>query len=161
MALRIGQREVRNVTVLDLEGQLVAGDEAASFRELIDVLIGEAKIWILANLHGVRMIDSSGLGVLVSAHLAIEKAAGAMKLLNASQRHMNLLVLTKLSTLFPNFEDEGAAIESFLPKEQTGRQFDILEFVRSEENDDQLLTSDARDQKTDSASTALDGSEKS
>jgi len=140
MALHIGQREVRNVTILDLEGQLVAGDEAASFRSLIDVFIERSKIWILVNLKSVRMIDSSGLGVLVSAHLAIKKAEGAIKLLNASQRHINLLVLSKLATVFPNFEDEGAAIDSFLPKEQAGRQFDILEFVRSEEDEGASLT---------------------
>ena len=140
MALHIGQREVRKVTILDLDGQLVAGDEAASFRDLIDVFIEESRIWILLNLKSVRMIDSSGLGVLVSAHLAIRKAEGAIKLLNASQRHINLLVLSKLTTVFPNFEDEDQAIESFLPKEQAGRQFDILEFVRSEEEQGESLT---------------------
>ena len=140
MALHIGQRELRNVTVLDLEGQLVAGDEAASFRSLIDELISRNRVHILVNLKHVRMIDSSGLGVLVSAHLAIEKAEGAIKLLNASQRHISLLVLSKLATLFPNFEDEDAAIGSFLPTEQAGRQFDVLEFVRSEENDNRPLT---------------------
>ncbi len=140
MALHIGQREVRNVTILDLDGQLVMGDGAASFRDRIDLLIEEAKIRILANLKSVRMIDSSGLGVLVSAHLAIQKAGGAIKLVNASQRHINLLVLSKLTTVFPNFEDEATGIESFLPKEQTGRHFDILEFVRSEENSEEPLT---------------------
>lgn len=140
MALHIGQREVRKVTILDLDGQLVAGDEAASFRDLIDVFIEESRIWILLNLKSVRMIDSSGLGVLVSAHLAIRKAEGAIKLVNASQRHINLLVLSKLTTVFPNFEDEDQAIESFLPKEQAGRQFDILEFVRSEEEQGESLT---------------------
>ncbi len=79
----------------------------------IDVLIGEAKISILANLQSVRMIDSSGLGVLVSAHLAIQKAGGAIKLLNASQRHINLLVLSKLTTVFPNFEDEDDGNRKF------------------------------------------------
>jgi anti-sigma B factor antagonist len=153
MALHIGQREVGNVTVLDLDGQLVAGDEAASFRELIDVLIAEPKIWILANLKSVRMIDSSGLGVLVSAHLAIQKAGGAIKLLNASQRHINLLVLSKLTTVFPNFNDEDEGVQSFLPKEQAGRHFDILEFVRSEDSDGQLLT---RDEDTENASPKTD-----
>jgi len=145
MALHIAQREVRKVTILDLDGQLVAGDEAASFRNLIDIFIEESKIWILVNLKSVRMIDSSGLGVLVSAHLAIRKAEGAIKLLNASQRHINLLVLSKLSTVFPNFEDEGQAIDSFLPKEQAGRQFDILEFVRSEEEQGESLTESGND----------------
>jgi anti-sigma B factor antagonist len=140
MALHIGQREVRKVTIVDLEGQLVAGDEAASFRELIDVFIEESKIWILVNLKSVRTIDSSGLGVLVSAHLAIRKAEGAIKLVNASQRHINLLVLSKLATVFPNFDDEDQAIDSFLPKEQAGRHFDVLEFVRSEEGNEQPIT---------------------
>lgn len=142
MALHIAQREVRNVTVLDLEGQLVAGDEAASFRDLIDVLIEQARTKILTNLKSVRMIDSSGLGVLVAAHLAIEKAGGALKLLNASQRHISLLVLTKLSTLFPNFDDEETGLQSFLPDDQAGRHFDILEFVRSTEAEGEPLLGD-------------------
>lgn len=145
MALQIGQREVREVTVLDLDGQLVAGDEAASFRQLIDELIERERLKILTNLKSVRMIDSSGLGVLVSAHLAIEKAGGAIKLLNASQRHISLLVLTKLSTLFPNFEDEEAGVRSFLPMDQAGRQFDILEFVRSEEAEGETLTGEKKE----------------
>jgi hypothetical protein len=105
------------------------------------------------------MIDSSGLGVLVSAHLTIQKAGGAIKLLNASQRHINLLVLSKLTTVFPNFDSEEEGIESFLPKQQAGRHFDILEFVRSEEedNDGQSLT---RAENTESASPKTD-SEKS
>jgi anti-sigma B factor antagonist len=161
MALHIGQREVRNVTILDLEGQLLAGDDAASFRGLIDVLIQEKRIWVLVNLKHVRMIDSSGLGVLVSAHLAIEKAGGEIKLLNASQRHINLLVLSKLFTLFPNFEDEDTAVQSFLPKEQVGKQFDILEFVRSEENGGQPLTGDKREDEQNAASPPNEDSEKS
>jgi hypothetical protein len=99
------------------------------------------------------MIDSSGLGVLVSAHLAIQKAGGAIKLLNASQRHINLLVLSKLTTVFPNFNDEDEGVQSFLPKEQAGRHFDILEFVRSEDSDGQLLT---RDEDTENASPKTD-----
>jgi anti-sigma B factor antagonist len=161
MALHIGQREVRNVTILDLEGQIVMGEESASFRERIDVLIGETKIWILADLKSVRMIDSSGLGVLVSAHLAIQKAGGAIKLLNASQRHINLLVLSKLTTVFPNFEDEAAGIDSFLPKEQAGRQFDILEFVRSEENGEEPLTGEKADGDEDTRKMAKSDSGKS
>jgi len=161
MALHIAQREVRNVTVLDLEGQLVAGEEAASFRDLIDVLIAKSKLWVLVNLKAVRMIDSSGLGVLVSAHLAIEKAGGAIKLLNASQRHINLLVLSKLSTVFPNFEDEDAGIESFLPRDQVGRQFDILEFVRSEENSEESLTGEEPLENRNTPSASEEYSDKS
>jgi anti-sigma B factor antagonist len=161
MALHIGQREVRNVTILDLDGQLVMGEDAASFRERIDLLIEEAKIRILTNLKSVRMIDSSGLGVLVSAHLAIQKAGGAIKLVNATQRHINLLVLSKLTTVFPNFADEAAGIESFLPKEQTGRHFDILEFVRSEENSDDPLTGEKQESDGETRKVPEDDSDKS
>lgn len=161
MALHIGQREVRNVTILDLEGQLIAGDEAASFRTVIDLLIEENRISVLANLKSVRTIDSSGLGVLVSAHLAIQKAGGAIKLVNASQRHINLLVLSKLSTIFPNFDDEEEGIRSFLPKEQAGRRFDILDFVRSEESSEQPLTGEKPDESANAFARSDQESEKS
>jgi anti-sigma B factor antagonist len=81
----------------------------------------------------VEFIDSTGLGAMVVCFTAVEKQGGALKLLNLSKRHIELLVLTKLTTIFEVFDDEQDAINSFFPDREV-RRFDILNFVRGQEN---------------------------
>src|SRR3954469_12512914 len=142
MALRIGEREVQNVTVLDLVGRLVAGQESEGFMDLVKGLTGRPGAKILLNLKNLTTIDSTGLGAMVVAHSGVTAAGGQIKLLNASQRHINLLVLTRLATLFPSFNEESEAVRSFATPEQMGHQFDILDFVRSEEQNERLTSED-------------------
>ncbi|MBV9763031.1 MAG: STAS domain-containing protein [Acidobacteriaceae bacterium] len=141
MALEIRDREVEDVVVLDLEGRLIMGAEATALRGAIDSLTGKGKNRVILNLKQVDYIDSTGLGTLAVGHSSLEKAGGAMKLLNLSKRSAELLVLTKLSTIFQMFDDEQAAINSFFTGREV-RRFDILEFVRSEANKPQHLGED-------------------
>ena len=142
MALHIGEREVQDVTVLDLAGHLVAGHESTDFIDLVKRLVGSVGAKLILNLKSLTTIDSTGLGAMVAARSAAMAAGGEIKLLNASQRHINLLVLTRLATLFPSFNDESEAVRSFVPPEQRGQQFDILDFVRSEEESGALAGDD-------------------
>jgi anti-sigma B factor antagonist len=84
----------------------------------------------------VEYIDSTGLGTLVVCYNTLQKAGGALKLLNLNCRNTELLILTKLSTVFELFDDEQEAVNSFFPGREI-RHFDILSFVeesrRSEE----------------------------
>jgi anti-sigma B factor antagonist len=82
----------------------------------------------------VSFIDSTGLGTLVMAHTQLQKAGGSVKLLNLSKRNVQLLILTKLSTVFEMFDDEQAAINSFFPDRER-KTFDILAFVKEQEDD--------------------------
>ena len=141
MPLQTAEREVENAVVLDLDGSLVAGNEVEEFRDAVHDLVDAGRKNILINLRNVKRIDSSGLGALVSAHTTAQKAGGSIKLIGASQRHIDLLVLTRLSTLFPNFDTEDAAIKSFNPTPEA-KHFDILEFVRSQEGEEQPIGTD-------------------
>ena len=69
---------------------------------------------------------------MVMSFTTIQKLGGALKLLNLSKRHIELLVLTKLSTIFEVFDDEQDAINSFFPDREVHR-FDILHFVKGQE----------------------------
>lgn len=132
MGLRADERQVEGIAIFDLRGRLVAGGEIDDFEgPLIAVLAAGNKSAIL-NLQHVGFIDSTGLGAMVGAHSRFERAGGALKLLHVSERHMELLVLTKLSTVFQIFDDEQAAVDSFFP-DRAAPKFDILEFVQSEE----------------------------
>ncbi len=111
--LRITNREVDGVLVLDLEGRVVLGEESSALRERVKGLLGQGRRKILLNLEQVSHIDSGGLGTLVSAFTSARSLSGFLKLLNLTKKIRDLLQVTKLLTVFEVFEDEVAAIKSF------------------------------------------------
>jgi anti-sigma B factor antagonist len=141
MPLEVHPREVENILIWDLHGRLVAGPEAMDLRRAMADLPAEGKINAILNLKHVDYIDSTGLGTLVIGHSVLQKAGGAMKLLHASRRSVELMVITKLSTVFEMFDDEQAAINSFFADREVPK-FDILEFVKSEQNEPQHVGAD-------------------
>ena len=110
-------------------------------RYQIEAAIAAGKIRLILDLKEVPFIDSTGLGVLVLAHATAQKANGGVRLLHLSQRHLQLLVLTKLAAVFQIYDDENAAIDSFFP-DRAVHTFDILEFVKSQEENPEQMGSD-------------------
>jgi anti-sigma B factor antagonist len=132
MPLAIQQRETEGIALFDLHGRIVAGPEATELRDALTEFAKRPAPNLILNMQQVHFIDSTGLGILVLGHSAVKQAAGALKLLNLSKRSAQLLILTKLSTVFELFDDEQAAINSFFPDREVKR-FDILEFVQEQE----------------------------
>jgi anti-sigma B factor antagonist len=128
MSLEIHEREKEGIRIFDLSGRLTVG-EAGAVRDRTRELLAEGARHFLFNLQEVDYIDSTGLGMLVMCYTTVEKAGGALKLLNLNRRNVELLVLTKLFTVFELFNDEQDAVNSFFPNREL-RRFDILEFVR-------------------------------
>ena len=79
----------------------------------------------------VDYIDSTGLGAVVMSSSALGKVGGSVKLLHLNRRNIELLVATKLTTIFEIFNDEQAAVNSFFPGRDI-KPFDILEFVKTQ-----------------------------
>jgi len=129
MALDITQREREGVLILDLKGRLKAGDEVTAFRDKIDSVVQSGVHNLVANLEGVDYIDSTGLGALVVSATSLRKNSGNMKLLNLNRRNIELLVMTKLATVFEIFNDEQDAVNSYYPDRKI-KTFDILDFVQ-------------------------------
>jgi anti-sigma B factor antagonist len=134
MALTLKDRDVEGITILDLDGRLVAGPETGDVRRKFSQLVEAGVKGAILNLKSVEFIDSTGLGVLVLGHSSMQSAGGALKLLHLSKRHLELLVISKLTTIFEIFDDEQAAINSFFPERQVAH-FDILEFVKSQQEE--------------------------
>jgi anti-sigma B factor antagonist len=111
--LEIKERNVGDIVVLDMNGQIRIGGGSIVFRTTIRRLVEEGHNKILLNLAGVSNIDSSGLGELVSSHISLSKKSGEMKLLHLTQSLRELMTITKLLTVFDVYEDEAKAIASF------------------------------------------------
>ncbi|HEV2398328.1 MAG TPA: STAS domain-containing protein [Candidatus Sulfotelmatobacter sp.] len=113
MALTINTREVSHVTILDVQGRIVLGDEIHQLRDAVRGLIAEGKKKIVLNLAEVDYIDSSGVGELVGCFTTVRNAGGELKLLNLSQKVHDVLHVTKLYTVFDIRDDEFHAVKSF------------------------------------------------
>jgi anti-sigma B factor antagonist len=129
MSLELRQREREGVTILDLSGRITAGEEATLLRERLREMAESGVMRVVMNLKEVDYIDSTGLGGLVICYTTLKKAGGALKLLNLSKRNIELLVLTKLATVFEIFTEEQDSVNSFFPGRELKR-FDILNFVQ-------------------------------
>jgi len=113
MPLKIKTREVSHVTILDIEGRIVLGDEIGDLRDAVRSLVAEGKKKIILNLAGVDYIDSSGVGELVGSFTTVRNAGGELKLLNLTQKVQDVLHVTKLYTVFDIKDDEFTAVKSF------------------------------------------------
>ena len=113
MALKIDTREVGQVTILDVKGRIVLGDEIGDLRDAVRGLVADGKKKIILNLADVDYIDSSGVGELVGCFTTVRNAGGELKLLKLSQKVQDVLYVTKLYTVFDIREDEFTAVKSF------------------------------------------------
>jgi anti-sigma B factor antagonist len=113
MSLKITIRDIDHVTILDLTGRIVLGDELDVLRDAIRNLLTQGKKKIILNLADVDYIDSSGVGDLVRSFTSVRNQGGELKLLNLTQKVHDVLHVTKLYTVFDIRDDEFKAVKSF------------------------------------------------
>jgi len=90
--------------------------EAGALRQAISSLIADQRKDIVLNLSGLEYLDSSGIGELVRNYLTVIKSGGTMKVVGLSKKVEEILKITQLYKLFPEFPDEEAALKSFPEK---------------------------------------------
>jgi len=112
-SVKITERQVGKVSILDMEGDIRIGGSRIALRDAIRSLITQGQTQVLVNLARVERIDSCGLGELVSSFVTLTNGGGKIKLLNLSQRVREVMTITKLLTVFDVFENEQKAVESF------------------------------------------------
>ncbi|MGA8761765.1 MAG: STAS domain-containing protein, partial [Candidatus Sulfotelmatobacter sp.] len=113
MTFKITTREVDHVTIVDIAGRIVLGDEIGALRDTIRGLTTQGKKKIVLNLAQVDFIDSSGVGELVSSFTSVRNAGGELKLLSLTKKVHDVLHVTKLYTVFDIKDDEFTAVKSF------------------------------------------------
>ena len=113
MHMTTSTRQVGGVTIVDISGRIVLGEECAALRDLVCDLLSKGHKKILFNLGDVHYIDSAGLGHLVSAFTSVRKREGELKLLNLTHKVHDLMQITRLYTVFDIMDDEAVAVKSF------------------------------------------------
>jgi anti-sigma B factor antagonist len=111
--LNISERRNGNVIVLDLQGNIRLGESNIELHNILKFLVEKGERRVLLNLADVKYIDSSGLGELVAGFTTLQKSGGELKILRLTERVRELMVITKLLTVFEVFDDEQEAVKSF------------------------------------------------
>jgi anti-sigma B factor antagonist len=112
--VKIEERTIGPVVVLDMTGRLVAGVSQGQLKDKINSLMLQGRLQILLNLAEVSYIDSTGLGQLVSSYSTVTRHKGQIKLLNLTARVQDLLAICRLSTVFETFDSEAEALSTFI-----------------------------------------------
>ena len=112
--LQIDERQIEDITVLNLRGEITADDGDLVFGRRVDELIKKGQVKIVLNLADVTYIDSSGVGMMVAESKAVYGQGGVMKLAHLTARSHHLLAMLKLKLVFEIFDDEASALRSFV-----------------------------------------------
>lgn len=107
------QRQVESIVVLYPKGYLTGGEETDELDSTIKQHIEAGNKHLIINLGETQHLNSTALGVLISAHANYTKRQGQMKLCGVDKRIENIFVITKLSLVFDVFPTEEQAIASF------------------------------------------------
>jgi anti-sigma B factor antagonist len=111
--MQLEERGVGDITVVTVSGDITlskGGD--VLLKDKIHSLLQQGRKSILVDLGGVSYVDSAGLGQLVQSYATVTNRGGSLKLLNITKRLRDLLVVTRLLTVFETFESEADAIAS-------------------------------------------------
>ena len=113
MSLRIANSEVDGVTVLELDGRIALGEESNSLREKLKGMATVGTKKIVLNVANIKYIDSTGLGILVAAHVSAKTQGASVRLCHLSQKFHDILQVTELLTVFDVYDTQAAAVSSF------------------------------------------------
>jgi anti-sigma B factor antagonist len=105
-------RQAGPISLLDLSGRLTSF-EIGVLRESISRLLKQGRKNIVLNLSGLQYLDSSGIGELARIYVSVVKQSGQMKEIGLSPKIEEILKITQLYQVFPEFPSEEAALQSF------------------------------------------------
>lgn len=111
--MKIEQRTIENVAIVTVTGDITitkGGD--MMIKDKINSLLSQGYRKLLIDLGGVSYVDSGGLGQLAAIQATVTRNGGKVVLVNVTRRLNDLLVLTRLLTVFVTFESEAEALAS-------------------------------------------------
>lgn len=100
MAFSYTTTEQKGITIIHLAGEIIDKMEAAAFTEQVAKMAAAGQNRFVMELSELRYMNSSGLNVLVSVLTKARNTGGEVVVCNLSKKVKDLLVITKLDTIF-------------------------------------------------------------
>jgi len=114
--MELSSRKSGDIMIFDIRGRMI-GSASFELKRFIGDQLAEIpenqKPKVIVNLMGVAIMDSSGLGTLVSSYVSVQRKGGRMVLAGLGRELKTFITITKLAQVFDTYENEAEAIKSF------------------------------------------------
>jgi|WetSurMetagenome_2_1015567.scaffolds.fasta_scaffold100585_2 anti-sigma B factor antagonist len=111
--MKVKVEEKYQAAIIELSGNLVGGENAELFRKKLYELIEQKKKNIVVNMTNVKMVNSTGIGILISGFTSLKNAGGDLKLAHISDNVKGVLSITKLNQVFHVYSGVDEALKAF------------------------------------------------
>jgi len=111
--MKLTDQERDGIVILEPKGKILGGPDATVLKEKLQSLIDSGKTRVVIDLADVDYMNSTGLGILISTLTTLRKANGELKLANVTEKIQSLLTITKLVTVFDDYETVDEAVAAF------------------------------------------------
>ena len=102
--------EESGIHIIGMWGELVDRAQANKMLEYIEEHLNKKELKYIFDLSELKYMNSSGLNVLISLFTKIRKEGGEMVITNVNKKIQELLIITKLTTLFTVTESKEKAL---------------------------------------------------
>jgi anti-sigma B factor antagonist len=113
MAVKTTTLQSGTIGVIEVKGSLVGGEETDELRRHVLDMVEQGNKKLIIDLSKVTYLNSTAIGVLVSAHTTYSKNKGQVRLCGINKNINNIFVITKLTLVFQVSETREDAIKSF------------------------------------------------
>jgi len=111
--MQLNVTENSGIVVLEVMGSIMGGPDATQINDEVHKFMRQGKKNFVVNMAAIDLINSSGLGILISNLTNVKTNGGDMRLANASTKIKQILQITKLATVFKQYDSVDAAVKSF------------------------------------------------
>jgi anti-sigma B factor antagonist len=111
--MKINALEKNGVTILELKGNIMGGEDDTAYYNKLHELIEQGRKNVVIDLGKVEWINSRGLGILIAGLTTMRNNDGQLKLANVTEKVESLLTMTRLITAFENYDSVDEAVASF------------------------------------------------
>jgi anti-sigma B factor antagonist len=111
--MKFSTKELNNVTVVKMEGNMLGGPEASELNSALHKLLDAKKKNIIVDLSDVTLMNSSGLGMIIGAVTTMRNAGGNLKIAAATEKVEQVFKMTKVSNVIELHDTVKGAVESF------------------------------------------------
>lgn len=110
--MQLRERRSGEVLVLEVSGT-VTQEDAELVRAAVARQLELGQKQIVLDVGDLVHLDSAALGAIVASQIRATNAGAELKLANVTKRLQDILVMTRLVTVFESFDSTDAAIASF------------------------------------------------
>jgi anti-sigma B factor antagonist len=113
MSVKTSTLSPEGIGLIEVKGSLMGGDETLELRQAIAGFSEREYQKLLLDLSNVQYLNSTAIGVLVSAHTSYARKGWQVKMCGINKNISNIFVITKLTLVFEVYDSREEAIKSF------------------------------------------------